>query len=654
MGDFEGVAAGDALPVEWAQYWQRLGFAVGPFTVTPKPDGGWNKRPPDGVNWRADKPGRWFRQGAPLEDWRPDWRAVGFHLGRSRVVCLDIDAPEGHPGKGLRPILEQCAAVGAMIGADALERPALLWQTAGGGFCLGWYLPDGAPVPPTRHIDVPGLPHSVELRSGEAVAVLPHGGASAPVWRLLARPLAPTEAPPLPPALWAALTAPQASAGAAPADCLEPSDIAAVGRAAAERLRLEIRAAADADRVAAVARLYDDPHQSGPMQWRAVCPCCAKLGKTDRRLAIGIDAARNVLRRCRRGCSIGAIRHARPVPDALIFPPATTAPGAPIDPALAADLGRFRFAAQAAAAAYGPTGRADWAILEALAYSAARAGALEFVAAQATTGLFAHVAKRSITGKDGVIARVLSRYSDLVQRLRTGDIESDGMPSSVYRLTPPAAGPALEAAPILPGGNAARGLSQSDRGRSEKGRALVALGVADGPQTPAMLAPRVEPNGVSDATMRRYLTDFDAAGLACRVDPPTLERRRGRPPSWYEAAPEVRAAVRAPDVDAALAELLPEERRGRFDRRAEQLTADRRRLVAAHATGGVAGAQRDIARRDTFRRLGIARANEARRLEAERRRLAAAALSAVAAAVEPSAASDDAAAAQPDAASGAA
>lgn len=644
MGDIEGRPAAEASAVEWARYWQRFGLAVGPFTVTAKPGGGYNKRPADGLHWRADKPGRWFRQGAPLEDWRPDWRAVGFHLGRSRVVCLDIDAPEGHPGKGLRPILEQIAAISAMIGAVALERPALLWQTASGGYCLVWFLPDGAPVPPSRLISVPGLPHPVELRSGEAVAVLPHGGTAAPVWRLLAAPLPPAEAPPLPPALWAALTAPQAGASG-DADRLEPGADAPAGRSEGESRRLEVRAAADADRVAAVARFYDDPHQAGPLQWRAVCPCCAKLGKTDRRLAIGLDAAGRVMRRCRGRCSLGAIRHARPVPDALIFPAATTAPGAPIDPTLAADLGRFRFAAKAAAAGHGLQGRIDWAILEAMAYAAALAGALEFSAAQSTIGLHAHVAKRSMAGKDGAIARVLSRYPDLVQRITTGDIEPDGIPSSVYRLTPPAAGPALEAAPILPGGNAARALSVSDRGRSERGRALVALGVADGPQTPAMLAPRVEPNGVTPSTMRRYLVDFDASGLACRVDPPPLERRSGRPPSWYEAAPKVRAAVQADDVDAALAELLPEERRGRFDRRAEQLTADRRRLVAAHADGGVAGAQRAIARRDTFRRLGIARAKDARRLEAERRRLAAAALAVGAATVQPAPAADDIAAA---------
>lgn len=633
-------------PVEWARYWQRFGLAVGPFAITPKPGGGWDKKPADSLNWRADKSGRWFRQGAPLEDWRPDWQAVGFHLGRSRVVGLDLDAPEGHPSKGLRPILEQCAAIGAMIGAAALERPPLLWQTAAGGYFLGWYLPDGEPVPPTRLIDVPGLPHTVELRSGEAVAVLPHGGSAAPVWRLLAPPLPPADAPPLPPALWAALTAPQATTAAA--DRLEPGDAAPAGRDAGERLRLEVRAAADADRVAAVARLYDDPHQTGPTQWRAICPCCAKLGKPDRRLAIGLDAAGAVVRRCRAGCSIGAIRHARPVPDALIFPAATTAPAAPVDPLLAAALGRFRFAANAAAAAHGVKGRIDWAILSVCAYLAARAGSLEFSAAQSTIGALAHVAKRSITGKDGRIVRVLSLYPHLLQRVTTGDILSDGIPSSVYRLTPPAVGAELEAAPILPGGNAARALSDSDRCRSEKGQALVALAVSDGPQTPPMLAPRVEPAGVSDATMRRYLTDFAAAGLACRVDPPSLERRPGRPPSWYEAAPKVRAAFDAAGVDDALAVLLPAERRGRFDRRAEQLTADRRRLVAAHADGGVAGAQLSIARRDTFRRLGIARAKDARRLEAERRRLAAAhaatleAVEAVAATMEPAA--DDVAA----------
>lgn len=171
-----------ASPGEWARYWRLLGLAVGPFEVHPKDGGGWRKRPARKWSERTEG-GAWWGLGDPSESWRAGWRP-GLHLGRSRAVILDIDAPPGHPD---RPPLEvQLRDIAASAGVDPLATAPGAWQTGGGGRACLWYLPADVLEPPRKRVvTLPGCAFTVELLSGEWCAMLPHGSTSAPFYPLL-------------------------------------------------------------------------------------------------------------------------------------------------------------------------------------------------------------------------------------------------------------------------------------------------------------------------------------------------------------------------------------------------------------------------------------------------------------------------------------
>lgn len=594
----------NAPPATWAAFWQSFGLVVGPIVIEPKPAGGWLKRSP--TTWRRGHLGAWYCAGAaaPLERWRRDWPAVGVHLGRSRLVCLDIDSPEGHPTKGLQPLEVQCAAVSAMIGAAAFERPALLWRTASGGFCLAWYLPADVEPPPGCNITVPGLPHTIELRSGEGLAVVPSGTSAPglPAWQLILPPLPPDAAPLLPAALWAALTSGAAAAALEPGEPRRDADSAAPALPGASVLP-----GADVHRLETIARLI-----GGRWQWagdgrsiRAACPCCARRGRRGLRLKLAIDAAGAVTRHCWRGCTLEDIdaAAARPLPRSLLYDRPRLDVRTAEDPALAAALGRTLAAFETALsssiagepdgkrrAALRRQGETERRIMRGIVQAAAAAGSLRFELADATLSVVAAVhvdtLRQRRAGRGGALSRVLSRYPGLVRCRRRGGFRLDGSRSSVYELTPPAEG-APEALPpvLLPGGNAARGLAVTAAARSGAWRTLEAL---TGPKTRRQLAAELGAGGPSPDTVGRHFAALEAAGHACRVQPPPGPRGRGKPAPYYDRTPAGAAALERKDNrDSAAAALLPPGRRSRGDAAALDITMRRRAMDVAFGRGGL-------------------------------------------------------------------
>lgn len=546
--------------LDW-RWWQRFGLAVGPFVVTAKADGpGWRKasvRP-----WKAGERGPWWGlPGGKAERWNPRWRP-GFHAGRSRVVALDVDTPTGH--KGRPPLAVQLRELAAALGADALDAAPLCWRTGGGGMFYGWHLPPDVELPPggRRVVTLPGCSFTVEIIAGDALAVLPHAAASPPFYALLRPPVARDDpaAAPLPPAILAALLAAYAAdAAARPA----PSE-------------------ADAGRLAAVAAHVPGAKRGGS-GWRAPCPRCARRGRKDRRLSIYLRPDGRVALYCHgsTSCPAAAVLSALALPlDVLPF----VAAGGIVDPAIAAAVARFRYAAEAAIMTRAPARerRVDRRILYALGSVAAGAGQLDaFACAFRTLALAAGASVRTLCGTAGAVARVLTRYPDLVARVERGGPAADGTRSTVWRLTPPADGDGLDAPAIAPGDNAARALSSSGRGEAWR---MYCVWPDDGAaaMTRGALAERLP--GVAPSTLAGWIADGRAAGVVVEVNAPPGARGRGRPARWYALAGAARAAVAARS-DVALAALLPPTRQGRADAAKATVTARRDRLTASLDVG---------------------------------------------------------------------
>lgn len=557
VGQTEPAPIGaDALDWRW---WQRFGLAVGPFVVTAKADGqGWRKAPAQGRKWGADALGPWWGvPGGKAERWYPRWRP-GFHLGRSRVVALDVDAPAGH--KGRPPLDVQLRELAAVLGADALDAAPLCWRTGGGGVFYGWHLPPDVELPPggRRVVTLPGCSFTVEILSGEALAVLPHAAAAPPFYALLRPPVARDDpaAAPLPPAILDALRAASAAdAAARPA----PSE-------------------ADAGHLAAVAAHVPGAKRRGD-GWRAPCPRCARRGRKDRRLSVYLRRDGRVGLYCHgsTSCPTAAVLSALALPlDVLAF----VAGDGTIAPDVADAVARFRHAAEAAIMERAPAGqrRIDRRILNGLADVAAAAGQLDaFACAFRTLALVAGAHVRTLRGPAGAVARVLARYPDLVARVAAGGIGADGTRSTVWRLTPPAAGAGLDAPAIAPGGNAARALSSSGRGDAWR---MLDAWPDDGAAAMTRRALAALLPGVALSTLAGWLADALAAGVVVEVNAPPGARGRGRPARWYALAGAARAAVAARS-DVALAALLPSARQGRADAAAATVTARRDRLTAA-------------------------------------------------------------------------
>ncbi|MFN8560012.1 MAG: hypothetical protein U0531_22540 [Dehalococcoidia bacterium] len=388
----------DGAGLDW-RYWRDVHrFAVGPFNVRPKDGGGWYKRP--ARNWSAAKAVRpWWglSVGAP-ETWARRWRP-GLHVGRSRVVVLDIDGPDGH--KGRPPLDVQRAAIRAALGVDPLDVAPIVWRTAGGGWACLWYLPPGVEPPPRRVVTLPGCSFTVEILSGEWVAVLPHAAAAAPYWTLQRPPVARDDpaAHPLPPALWAALTAPRERL-----DADEDADAAAAKPAPSvlDVARLDAVAAHVRGAVRSVAGS------------RAPCPCCERRGKTSRRLALYVRRDGRIGLRCHGGCTRAAILSRLTLPaDVLLFIERTPDDDGPHAAACRRMLAAIERDVMTAPARQR---KGDRRFLVALVVAALRAATLDdFAASVRSIGLVAGIGPDALRGgakggKPGIITRCLSRY----------------------------------------------------------------------------------------------------------------------------------------------------------------------------------------------------------------------------------------------------
>lgn len=635
-----------APAADFARWYAAAGLAVGPMVVEVRTGGGrpprLGKRPAPEVESYGGppRPGAWFNVGAPVDGWRAGW-LVGLHLGRSRLVVVDIDSPAGHPGRGLAPTDVQLTALRRLIGSDAFARPAFAWRTLSDGWALAWHLPPGAAAPPTRSaVALPGLAHTVEVRSGDALAVVPSGplptyarlamlevglslpAADVPPCRFPAAlpPLSPDAAPSIPPALWALLTDRPAGApakvrgAAAPADAATPAtrsrsdapaDAARPDDDAAATMLADALARGERRRLERAARMM-----GGPWRWagdgrsiRAVCPVCAPRRPNDRRLKLSINARGAIVRYCRAGCALEAIDAAAPLPPALLYDRPRLDFRAPADAALAAALGRLLYAvgrrqcAMLEDAAPGERRRlrstfdGDRRMLEAIVSVCAAAGRLEVPIARSTLALYAGAGAWSSSARR-IMARVLTRYADLVAKdaaiVGTAPdgsalygLAADWTVSTVYRLTPPPAdAPAAPLPALLPGGNTARGLSPSRRGRSgasvtlclfTEGRAMTAVDVENAYRTTGGPVP-------SPSTIARHLVRLERDGLLTVASVPTA----GRPRNAYSLPAAAAAALGARD-DVAAAALLPAWRQRRGDAVAAKVTARRAALEAGYA-----------------------------------------------------------------------
>lgn len=212
----------------------------------------------------------------------------------------------------------------------------------------------------------------------------------------------------------------------------------------------------------------------------------------------------------------------------------------------------------------------------------------------------------------------------MIQRPAVGGIAADGLRSSRWTLTPPAAGAELAAPAIMPGSNAARAMSESKRGRSDLWRLCSAWPDDGAAAMSAADAAACVPGGMHPTTARRMLAAALADGLVFVAPAPPGNAGRGRPAALYAWAPAARAALAAGDA-AALAALLPQDRQGRADAVAASITAERRRKDDAFAQGGAAGVWRRI-----YIRAEIDRNRRRTAIDAARNRAAAAAAAAAA------------------------
>lgn len=587
----------------WARYWQGLGLAVGPMYHYRDAQGKAHKGACRGIAWAGAAPDDWFHHGAPVDNWRDGWRLVGCHLGRSRLIVLDLDAPGGAhkadtDGAPLEPIAAQLAALAAMIGAAALERPAFAWDTLTGGRALAWYLPPGAEPPPGRRIRVPGLSHTVEVRSGAAVHVLPSGPLAdgSPGWTLAAglEVLPPDAAPPCPPALWAAMTAPRAADGAGPgaADArparapIAPLD----GTPYARALRRHIEGIAR--RIGSGGERWQDDG----LALRMRCPLCTAKGKTDRRLKVAVRADGALVLHCRGKCSPAAVAAAarEPIHLSLRFDRPRLDVRVPADAALAGALGRVRFAALARLAAMleaaPPAERRAMrqrsklahAVVDAVLSACAAAGSLEAPIARSTLALLTGANERTLRRSLAWCLKALrGLVSDVPVHYRDA-LADFGTVSTRYRVTvPPEGEPAAPLPMMLRGSNTARGLSPSKRGRPETFRALEVLN-GRGPLTLPALRAAFADLGLpvpSPATAARWLAVLERDGLVTAETRPPAGR--GRPAKVYTLTAAAADAIGARS-DADLAALLPDWRQHRGDAAAARVTADRRALEDAY------------------------------------------------------------------------
>lgn len=149
--------------------------------------------------------------------------------------------------------------------------------------------------------------------------------------------------------------------------------------------------------------------------WRALCPCCARRDRIDRRLLVYVRRDGRIGRWYHGGCSGAASDQARPLPSDVA--PFVARGRADVDPTLAAALGRLLAVAESAILKRAPwrERKGDRRVFYGVSSIARAAGSLvQFDAALRTIGHVGGLTLDTLRGTGGAAARVLRRYPDLI------------------------------------------------------------------------------------------------------------------------------------------------------------------------------------------------------------------------------------------------